>query len=63
MKMTAAFAAILIAASAYAEKPAVDFDAGIDVSAILKEAKAAAKWTRRWCPPSTPGRAAPIPIA
>jgi len=43
MKTTIAFAAILIAASAHAEKPAVDFDAGVDVTNILKEAKAAAK--------------------
>lgn len=38
-----ALAATIIAAPAFAEKTAVDFDAGIDVSAILKDAKAAAK--------------------
>lgn len=43
MKNALALAALLLAAPALAETPAVDFDQGIDVSAVLKEAKAAAK--------------------
>lgn len=42
-RLAAALAAILTAASAFAETPAVNFDQGVDASAILATAKAAAK--------------------
>ncbi len=43
MKTTLALAALLLAAPALAETPAVDFDQAIDAAAVLEQAKAAAK--------------------
>ncbi|MBI5245772.1 MAG: hypothetical protein HY923_01215 [Elusimicrobia bacterium] len=42
-RLTFALAATLIAAPVFAESPAVNFDQAVDVSALLKDAKAAAK--------------------